>query len=278
MRFGCPHCGASYHVKDRSRLEKAGGKVRCYRCHQVFLISEVADAPAATLPRNTQPSRPKRPIGRPNSPSVDQAARATERSSELHADNTPADETGAEPSLKTRNPPAKPPFRRKPATSEPAEQGETPRSAAAAWAWGFVAILLLALIVGQLLWQMRDTLPVHDLLSDVCERLGCEVPELRDPAAFEVIERVFLRDPEHPGVLLLRLRFANGADHEQPYPGIELVLYDAGQAVVGKSRVPPKQYLGTDSFDDLGPGNSTEIELFVADPGEVATGFAIEFF
>jgi predicted Zn finger-like uncharacterized protein len=28
MRFGCPHCGASYHVKDRSRLEKAGGKVR----------------------------------------------------------------------------------------------------------------------------------------------------------------------------------------------------------------------------------------------------------
>lgn len=309
MRFACPLCGATYQVKDRSRLEKAGGQVRCYRCHQVFLISEVAGEHIAEPPRAAEPEKStvEKPESRAEAASPvtklgGTAAKVEPTANEPEipasdATKTPAaveiqtpataevetsaavDEAAPKPAEETTPRRARSPH---PALSrslgETATDQAAPSSPAAVWAWGLVAMMLLVLIVAQVLWQLRESPPVHAFLSNVCEMLGCTLPAQRHPEAFTVIERVFLRDPEHPGVLSLRLRFTNGSEFEQPYPGIELVLFDSSQAVVGKSRVPPKQYLGKADITDLAAGESAEIKLFVADPGEVATGFAIEFF
>ena len=116
------------------------------------------------------------------------------------------------------------------------------------------------------------------MLATVCEDIGCDIPLPREPGLLEVIDRVFTRDPDYPDVLVLRLRLVNDAGFRQPYPGVELMLYDNAQAVVGKSRVVPRQYLAKGSSDVLDPGMLGEIELVILDPGQAATGFAVEFF
>jgi hypothetical protein len=40
----------------------------------------------------------------------------------------------------------------------------------------------------------------------------------------------------------------------------------------------PRQYLAKGSSDVLDPGMLGEIELVILDPGQAATGFAVEFF
>ena len=144
--------------------------------------------------------------------------------------------------------------------------------------WGLGGLVLLVVLAGQFLWHFRADPRVNVILATVCEDLGCDVPLLRQPDALRVTDRIFTRNPDYPDVLVLRLRIANGAGVPQPYPGVELVLYDSAQAVVGKSRVIPAQYLTNRTTGTLDPGDLGEIELIILDPGQAATGFAVEFF
>jgi len=269
MQFDCPHCGATYKVKDIGRLENAGGRVLCYRCDKEFLVSEAV---------------------------VEDDQDAAEQVDTAGDDQDSTDESPATINVENVVTGAQPEYDLQPIggnrrlfvlTSYP-DQSETlvehfkdllpkHRWKHSGILWSLGVLALVTALTLQILWSLQTRPPIHQFLQDACVMLGCEIPPLRDPAAISLMDRVFARDPEQSDILRLKLRLANNADFTQPFPIIELLLYDAAQAVVGKSRVTPRQYLATDEPGDMAPGVVNEVELVILDPGQAATGFAIEF-
>jgi len=269
MQFICPHCGAFYKIDDETRLSASDGLVTCFRCKQVFLVEEIT-----TPPDEIPPSVPGGPIpkskrdGGRSAPSSPPPAspRRHQESPELTPEkpftlHPTGDEVDRAPPLGVSNGSSRPPRR------------------FATVIWGIGALILLLSAAGQMLWYSRSSPQAHAVLTLLCSKLGCKIEPLREPGAFRVTERVFLRDPNQPDLLSLQLRISNHAEFTQPYPGIELVLYDSTQAVIAKSRIGPEEYLGSEANSLLlESGASGTIKLYVPDPGPEATGFAIEFF
>ena len=335
MRFACPGCGAIYDIKDESKLEATGGKVECYRCHEVFAVAlppeatrerpptEPVPPPAAFEPKVETAPDIQSPMESPPSPAPDEPpssvperpapppmAKPRLRPAAKSGTRSPADDTvsstgaGEDATAETsRHSAVEGVITGARKNYEIGKAGDEDLSVAtgftdqtdlladhfteddrrtgslasrALWSVGSVSLALI--LAAQTVWAFRSEPRVHMMLATICEDIGCDIPLPREPGLLEVIDRVFTRDPDYPDVLVLRLRLVNDAGFRQPYPGVELVLYDNAQAVVGKSRVVPRQYLAKGSSDVLDPGMLGEIELVILDPGQAATGFAVEFF
>jgi len=275
MQFECPHCGASYKVKDTSRLREAGGRVLCYRCDTEFevpdLKPEPPGQPAGTTADEAAPASP--PVDVDVDVDVDEVAATVEPDAATETEPQPPPESETEPMPDVIEDYTDHAER----LAQHFGEAAAPAVADRHWLWGTGAAVLLLVLVGQLLWTFQTRPGVYAFLQSGCELFGCEFTPPRLPEAFRLTDRVFTRDAEHPDVLTLKLRVANNVDFTQPLPVIELVLFDTAQAVVGKSRVRPGEYLPPGSRNIIGPGEIGEVQLHILDPGQAATGFAIKF-
>ncbi len=280
MRFSCPECGAAYHLPAKHRLAKNGGELECYICQHTFEV-EGEPKPKPAPPRKASKPRKKR------------AARKGKRTAAKQNNRRPADAvvTGIQPEPDFPEPteaeksagtdrPAKPdrPDSGYPAGDRLLTAPARPKKPTHGLAWPLGALILAVALVANTLWQVRTHPPIHDALTGLCVKLGCQIPLLRDPDAIRISERLFSRVPDRPDILVMRMRFANSAPFPQPYPGVELVLYDGIQAVIGRGRVLAGDYLPAEAPDRLEPGELVEIELNMMDPDQLATGFEIAFF
>lgn len=265
MKFACPGCGARYEIEAPERLAESAGQVQCYRCNQIFVVPGSAQpATAAAPPEPPAPGTPDTeetsvPVRRP----------ATKPRLRIHKENRhsprPLPHWPDCSHLLSGAPPA-------PANTTP------PRSPLVTLLWTLGILVLMVALAGQALWHFRADPRARSIARSVCAQIGCELPPLRQPEAFQLTERIFTRIPDAPDILVMRLRLANTAAFAQPYPGVELVLYDGLQAVVGKTRVVAADYLPAGTPDRLDPGELGEVELYVLDPGQAATGFEVDFF
>jgi predicted Zn finger-like uncharacterized protein len=263
MKFACPGCGARYEIEGPERLAESAGQVQCYRCNQVFVVPGAAP-PAADQPEPPAPATPDA-----GETSVPVRRHATKPRLRIQKE----DRGGPRPL------PHWPDCSHLLSVEPPAPVNTTPaRGPLATLLWTLGILALIVALAGQALWHFRADSRARSILQSACSQIGCELPPLRQPEAFQLTERVFTRIPDAPDVLVMRLRLANTAAFAQPYPGVELVLYDGLQAVVGKTRVVAADYLPTGAPDRLAPGELGEIELHVLDPGQAATGFEVDFF
>jgi predicted Zn finger-like uncharacterized protein len=149
------------------------------------------------------------------------------------------------------------------------------------WATG-TFILLLTLCV-QTSWYLRDTLIAHDagrqVLQGICTLAGCELPIRRDTELIIISNRILTTHPDIDDVLSLKLELVNTAAFLQPFPKLQLTLYNDLGSIIARRTFEPHEY----NADQYGSNQmmprlkAVEVALNLQDPGNEVTGFKFDF-
>ena len=151
--------------------------------------------------------------------------------------------------------------------------------------WILGSLLLLIVLGVQLAWQWRETLVQYDtgrqLLSGLCQIAGCSLPILRATNKIIIQGRNLTSHPDKPSALLLQLRMVNTATFEQPFPQLQLTLYNDRGRLIARRTFKPGDYLPPELRDDPLPlmpkSEAVLVEMELQDPGKEVTGFTFDF-
>ncbi|MET0070998.1 MAG: DUF3426 domain-containing protein [Candidatus Thiodiazotropha sp.] len=163
------------------------------------------------------------------------------------------------------------------------EDYETPQPNRYRRYWILGALLLLIPLAGQVAWYSRDRLVSHELgrhiLQGLCAVAGCEVPIRRDTEQIIISERALTAHPEKEDVLSLKLEMVNAAAFQQPFPRLQLSLYnDLGKLIARRTFLPHEYKSDPDRNRQMMPKlKAVQVELELLDPGNEVTGFKFDF-
>jgi predicted Zn finger-like uncharacterized protein len=150
--------------------------------------------------------------------------------------------------------------------------------------WGLGSILLILIAIGQSSWLGRQQLMRYPegraLLESICSVAGCTVPARRAPKRIEVLNRSIISHAELENALQINITFVNRAEFAQPFPQLDIVLYNLEKQPVVRRRFSPLEYLDREPGKEerLQPKQALEVEMVVEDPGKDVTGFKLDFF
>ncbi len=151
------------------------------------------------------------------------------------------------------------------------------------WLWLIASLLLILPLSGQIAWQMRDRLIYYDngrlLLNTLCDVAGCRVPMRRATDKIVIVQRALTAHPVKPDILLMQLEIVNTAPFAQPYPKLQLSLYNDMEKLIARRTFDPEEYLDlpTQRLPMLNKQTTTHIDLELVDPGSEVTGFKFDF-
>ncbi len=315
MHTRCPNCGTLYRI-DEVELKKAGGQVRCYRCSEVFDAFKAAGDQPGPRAEAARPDETDQPINeeslepdelasefrsilRPSEPadelfsepastlfseSVDESTIPSLAFDDLALDDDrlpdPHDHGDLATELTTVTDEQTPDDQEADAILDLGTRKPRP---AHRLLYGILALLLTFTAISQWLWLQRDTLlqqpRFHRLAVQACEWLGCELPPLRDPTRFTILERRLTTPADATSPMRLKLRARNTADFAQPLPDLQIELLDKTGKTVAQRRLHPRDYLFPAQTRDLliPPKEVITIDLTFANPGLESSGFRLQW-
>lgn len=151
----------------------------------------------------------------------------------------------------------------------------------------FMLLIILVLIGGlgvQVVLFRNVELAQHfpqliPLLTRACDKLPCRYSGKVDVSQIKLLNRDVRSHPTQPNALLISAAFVNQAPFDQPYPIIQITLYDLGGNVVASRRFTPQEYLEGlyNRFLLMESGTPVHITLAVLDPGKDAINFEFTF-
>lgn len=125
--------------------------------------------------------------------------------------------------------------------AEPAPRSNRP------WVWGGASVLLLALLLAQSAYFLRDTLASHfpqtrPALERICAVAGCTLSLPKNLKLLQIVGSDL--QTEANGRLKLTLTLGNRADHAQAWPVLVLTLNDQRNRPLARRSFAPSEYLG----------------------------------
>lgn len=269
----CPACKARFRVRA-AHLTAAHGQVRCGGCGHAFdALLYLSDTPTPM----------------PASGSVPEAEHVVTAGPALRMDSADVDEPdlpggihGRESEDTVNELLRAPNIRRDDYNIDPAAwvEEEAPARGSRVW-WAAAAVLLLAALV-QVSWFNRDTVYHHypallTWVEELCIHLGCEVYRERRPDAIELLNRDVRLHPVYDDVLLVNATIANRASRRQPYPHIELALYNTGGQAIAYRRFAPGDYLDGSLPVAAGIPPDTPVHIVLEISGPTVEAVSFEF-
>ncbi|MCG7964877.1 MAG: DUF3426 domain-containing protein, partial [Candidatus Thiodiazotropha taylori] len=108
---------------------------------------------------------------------------------------------------------------------------------------------------------------------------GCTPPQRIDREKILITDRSLAAHPDKDNTLAMRLEVINTAPFEQPYPKLQLSLFNELGALVARRTFSESEYLQrVSNTEELMPKlQPIEIELELVDPGSQVTGFTFDF-
>ena len=160
------------------------------------------------------------------------------------------------------------------------QQAQQPRRSRKALAW--VAVLLLALAVFQVLYSQRDALAAisatRPAIESLCVLMGCELGPQRDLDRIELINRNVYSHPNISGALIISATLVNNAGFTQPYPVLAVSMANVRGKTLVQRDFQPGDYLSPeDAAAGMTPGAPVSVALQVVDPGAEAMTFELDF-
>ena len=145
-------------------------------------------------------------------------------------------------------------------------------------------VLLVAVIVTFKLAEFYET-PLLELpaVQSVKSRLGIPDPAagqpFRDSQKIHLVSRKLISHPFQADMLRLSATIVNQAPETQPYPDLEVILFDASGEPMSKLLFSPVDYLAEGASRDSGmtPQAYLPLALDLPDPGREAVGFELNF-
>lgn len=283
----CPYCERAI---DPERADFGGGVLACEYCGEIFTRPQPRRAErreggtidalfGGGTPRRAQPDRAAEDAT--DAPGI--APRDTSNQGQEDAPVARSAPAAVDPALDAPatappSPEADPVPPRDPA---PAARPRAVRPATLLWTAGI--LVLLAVLAGQIAWQLRDQLarhqPLRPLLTTLCAYAGCEIPLLRAPERVRIVARDIRRHPEANDALRVSLTFSNDANFAQAWPDIRLRFLDLRDRVIAERRFAPEEYLpqNIDMTNGMPAHGALQTALEIVDPGADAVNFTFEF-
>ena len=284
MLARCPDCATVFRVAPAD-LRAARGLVRCGVCFGVFDAVEVLEDPAQPiLPAAVVEALPDPLETTGLDPSEEMDRNPTEAfSAEPKTDHRSAAVLGRAGAL------ADPDTGTGPVTTPALTAhamllaSERPRPRARA-GWVALTVVMTLCLFAQLAWfrgadLLRAYPGLQEPLAKGCAFAGCRLPGPRDPGAVRVMERDLREHPRYRDALLVNAILVNQAAFAQPYPILELALYDTEGAVVAGRRFEPREYLdrALDADGLMSAGQPLHVVLELVGPKRPPASFELRF-
>lgn len=295
MYTQCPECRSVFSL-DAQALAQAHGCVACGHCGAVFdSLATLCDQPPTTfdeLPINEQALSPPRlvqavHVPTPAEPDIEPVATPT---AEAAVEATEE----AEPVAVASSPSTTDDFSRlvfAPRFAKGVRPHKPPRAARPRRArvpgrrlWGTLCALLLLVLAMQATWIGRDALirnpPTGAWLRSACATLGCRLPLVAAPAQLQLLASNVRSRPDIDGrALSISLSLRNRAAFAQPWPVVDITLFDTRHQRLAMRRLRPGEYLGDPAAQHRGlaAGATTALLLEVQDPGPRAVAYSFDF-
>ena len=154
------------------------------------------------------------------------------------------------------------------------------------WLWGGLGLALLLITFANVAWTFRDVWIEQPQVQQWLQNSGWVQKKqveprgmFKDPAKIQLVSRDMHTHPTRTGILVLSVTFVNLAESSQTFPILRITLLDGGNQAVAQRRFKPEEYLrdGANIKAGLAPDVFLPVLLELADPGEQAVGFEIEF-
>ena len=146
------------------------------------------------------------------------------------------------------------------------------------------ALALLVLVAGQYVFFMPEDAARRypqwrGAILAVCGKIGCVLPERRDPARIRVLSRDVRVHPRYEGVMQIKATLTNAAPYRQPYPRVRFTLFNVNGQTIATRVFQPPEYLGRPvaASARLRPNTPFQVELDVLAPEEAAVSFEFQF-
>ena len=143
---------------------------------------------------------------------------------------------------------------------------------------------MLVLLAGQYIFFMPEDAARRypqwrGAIESVCVRIGCVLPERRDPARIRVVSRDVRIHPRYEGAMQIKATLTNSAPYRQPYPKVRFTLFNVNGQTIATRVFQPPEYLGrpVDAGARLRPKTQFQVALDVLAPEEAAVSFEFSF-
>ena len=247
MFTSCPQCNRQYRI-HASQLGAAQGMARCGHCGRKFnALERLTDIPVRLDDKH-----------------------GLDQEMEMVAE-TPVDvDDGYEPQFDI------------PEILEP--EPRKPASVLSRVLWSFVIVLLLVTIAAQVAWFNRDYLlarypELKPWAREICDRAGCKLIRYYSTSGIQLLNRDVRLHPQYEDTLLVNATISNRSGKVQPYPRIQLALFDTTGRIIASRKFSPEEYL--DNSINIEDGMPVEqpvhFVLEVTGPTRSAVSFEFRF-
>lgn len=150
-------------------------------------------------------------------------------------------------------------------------------------AWISMALLVSVAVAFELADFFGQPLPDSQGVKSIAARLGIGEPPSAEPfsdlSQIHLVSRDLRSHPARDGYLQLTATIVNRAERTQPFPRLEVILFDASGQAVGRELFAPSDYLsdGGTKVSGMAPQAYLPLVLDLADPGDEAVGFELNF-
>jgi len=165
-----------------------------------------------------------------------------------------------------------------------AETTAVRRNRYAAVFWATVSFVAMIAIILQIAWFNRDVVLItypqlKPYVKQICTKLNCRLIRQRDVRAIKLINRDVRLHHGYQDALLVNATMKNELAVRQPYPRVQLTLFDTSGSLLGYREFIPSDYLDNSIEIDEGmPVNSpVHFVLEVTGPTSGAVSFEFRF-
>jgi len=272
MFTDCPDCSRQFRI-NAAQLSAAEGLVQCGFCGRHFnALTRLRDAPLpvpAGVPSSMEPEPEFNIPGaaegavQPFMADPGKTTAPTPRPVEIHISGPLFDATDAE--VEESEPPRSSPMRR--------------------LFWSVFILVLVVAVLLQVAWFQRDAIlerypKLTPWARRICELVQCDLIRHRDLSAIKLINRDVREHPRFENALLVNATMSNQSQTRQPYPNVQLVLFDTNGDQIAYRDFRPEDYLDSsiDILDGMAPGVPVHFVLEVTGPTAGAVSFEFNFY
>jgi predicted Zn finger-like uncharacterized protein len=148
--------------------------------------------------------------------------------------------------------------------------------------WTSACFVGLIVITLQLAWFNRDLVSmkypqVTPYIKQVCNELDCRILRHRDTQAIKLVNRDVRLHPNYQDTLLVNATMNNELSVHQPYPRVQLTLFDTSGALLGHRKFIPSDYLDESIDLDKGMPINIPVHFVLEVSGPTAGAVSFEF-
>lgn len=148
--------------------------------------------------------------------------------------------------------------------------------------WTVATLAALVVIVAQLAWFNRDRLLLEypELLpyaKQICAELDCRLIRQKDVNKIELVNRDVRLHPTYQDTLLVNAAMKNELSIRQPYPIVQLTLFDTSGSLLGYREFVPEDYLDNSIEIDKGMPTNSPVYFVLEVSGPTAGAVSFEF-